>query len=511
MRILAWILVMAATAAPANASKAQLYLAQNPDKLFYACSRDFFQAAEFFKTRDEKQGLHLIPFPSAREYLHTVHQACEENRFTCWEKSRQVFLTWYFLSRMTWKANFALKNQFAAIALFSRGESEAAELLDRCRYIHKNLPPILRMPLTLDNTFEMEFKNGSRIMAFPDKPDAARQFAFTEAYVTEAAYKNDMFDFWTALYFTISEGIAKCHVDSTPNGKKDKGEWFHLQMRAQEEDSVFKRGTIHYSVVPGRDPNTPEGTEWKANAIKAMGLRRFSRECELSYEAVEGTPLFDENEFSKERNTGRLEAIRGLEIYRAWDWGYRNPACVWFQYLPHFHRVHVLAELCNLERIPLPKFAQKVVAKSYKLFRTNKFKDAGDPAGNAKNDQTDWTNIEVLKNDLQIKVQSVFSRPEQRTLAFRFLLTDRDDGKPGLLFDAEHCPILIEAFNGGLTIKENEDEVPEPSAYIHPYDALGYGVVNFVPVSAGGQEERPLRIASERGIRTSGIGGRRRA
>ncbi|KKL28381.1 hypothetical protein LCGC14_2375760, partial [marine sediment metagenome] len=84
-------------------------------------------------------------------------------------KARQIGLSWIMAAYALW---FAMSHPAATIMLFSKGEKEAWELLDKCRRIWKQLPDFLRIPVKPDSNEEM---------GFPSMMSSIKAFAATES------------------------------------------------------------------------------------------------------------------------------------------------------------------------------------------------------------------------------------------------------------------------------------------------------------------------------------------
>ncbi len=107
-----------------------------------------------------------------------------------------------------------------------------------------------------DTTFralEVEFPDGSRIVALPANPDTARGFS-ANVFLDEFAIHKDSRAIWGALFPVISAGW-KLRITSTPKGKGNK---FYELMTAN--DSVWSRHVvdIHQAVADGLPRNVDE-------------------------------------------------------------------------------------------------------------------------------------------------------------------------------------------------------------------------------------------------------------
>ena len=84
-------------------------------------------------------------------------------------KARQIGLSWIMAAYALW---FAMSHPAATIMLFSKGEKEAWELLDKCRRIWTQLPDFLKIPKKPDSNDEI---------GFPSMMSSIKAFAATES------------------------------------------------------------------------------------------------------------------------------------------------------------------------------------------------------------------------------------------------------------------------------------------------------------------------------------------
>jgi hypothetical protein len=83
-------------------------------------------------------------------------------------KSRQIGASWTIAVFCLWKALF---NEGDTTLLFSKGKTEAAELLAKCRRVYMSLPPFLKIRLDPDSATEI---------GFPSMKSSIKAFAATE-------------------------------------------------------------------------------------------------------------------------------------------------------------------------------------------------------------------------------------------------------------------------------------------------------------------------------------------
>lgn len=109
----------------------------------------------------------VIAFQQWPHILKAIN-ALLTKKLIVWLKSRQIGASWLIAAYCLW---FAMTHQGAMVLLFSKGETEAVELLAKCRRIYKNLPDFMHLKVNPDSATEM---------GFPTMMSTIRAFAATE-------------------------------------------------------------------------------------------------------------------------------------------------------------------------------------------------------------------------------------------------------------------------------------------------------------------------------------------
>lgn len=231
-------------------------------------------------------------------------------------------------------------------------------------------------------------------------------------------------------------------------------------------------------------------------------------------------------------------------INRGWDFGFRRPACVWFQYSFKQDLAWVLREIMP-EQIATDDFAALVQYLSGQLdirhlgqgaltwvekiketpglpkppwFQADaipyNFVDYSGPealksSASVAGDTAERTDFAILASK-GITLSALASSPKARSRVIRRLLRPRgkvvEEGTPGILFDPA-CPILIRGFSGGITFPIATPQKPYPDIdeprkdgyFEHTHDALGYGIVSVVP-AVDPEQEKLNRAANTTGL-----------
>jgi len=141
---------------------------------FKLCKNNFKYFLKFVKisdipSLDNPNGVGVMSF-QMWPHLEKAIQALLSKKFIAWLKSRQIGASWLIASYALW---YALFKKSADIYMFSYGEREAFYLLGKCKFIHKNLPDFLKLPVDKYSESEITFPSMfSGIHAMPSSPQA---------------------------------------------------------------------------------------------------------------------------------------------------------------------------------------------------------------------------------------------------------------------------------------------------------------------------------------------------
>lgn len=165
-------------------------------------------------------------------------------------KARQLGISWCVCAYVLHKAFF---EKGRMTLLLSKGQLEANDLLDRIRFMYQNLPDWMRRigpSITKDNTTEIIFSNGSRILSLPAAKDSGRSLTASVVVLDEAAFLQFADDIYTGLKPTI-DGGGQMIILSTANGI---GNLFHqLWVKAQSKLNNYVAVFLPWWARPGRD------------------------------------------------------------------------------------------------------------------------------------------------------------------------------------------------------------------------------------------------------------------
>jgi hypothetical protein len=157
----------------------------------------------FCRVLDEQTG-ERIPFqlwPAQTEVLRGL----TSQRMVCLLKARQLGMTTLVLAYCIWFA--ILRKPGSTILLFSKGQKEARELIDRIRWMILALPEWLQpVGFTKDSSEEIVLSNGSRFVSFPSRSSGGDSYTASIVVVDEADLIQDLNRLLTGAKPTVSAG-----------------------------------------------------------------------------------------------------------------------------------------------------------------------------------------------------------------------------------------------------------------------------------------------------------------
>lgn len=163
------------------------------------------------------------------------------------------------------------------------------------------------------------------------------------------------------------------------------------------------------------------------------------------------------------------------ELYRVWDFGFRHPAVVWFQFVAG--KMLVLLEDLGQNTF-LEYYAPKIIEKTNKEFpRVKSIIDICDASGLQASTQPKKSYIDILG---EFDIEPFY---QKQLVDYGLELLSRQMSKlvsdtPGFLIDSEKCPILTEGFETGYTVDEKGNPIND-DYYIHLIDCVRYGIFHI--------------------------------
>lgn len=272
-------------------------------------------------------------------------------------------------------------------------------------------------------------------------------------------------------------------------------------MRAVSLPNGFRKLILEVDSRPDRDE------EWIRKERKSNP--EYEREYNLQWGSIVGTPVFAPL-YKRSLHEVQMDPLPNGLVMRGWDFGFVRPACVWAQF-DGTGQLGIRYELLGSDET-ISEFGLRVVQFSGKKFTGCKFVDYGDPAGHQRNDRSERTSIQILKDLYGIKVKTRPSEIVQGIDRIRYHLLARSDGRPGIVIDPQECPILSRGFARSYVRSETDPEKPLKDGFNdHLFDALRYMAIQVLKTPKRGRSPERTQTSTEaehrdlwRGLRSRG-------
>ena len=252
-------------------------------KILTQVSKDVFFFANFIYVIHPVNGktkFDLYPFQKSVLW-HFIN-----NRFNIILKFRQAGITELISMFCLWLAMYHPNKNIQIISIKDR---VAKKVLRKIKYMYKNLPSYLQVPIVNGRTGEygtaqeMEFSNGSLITSLPTTEEAGRSEALSLLVIDEAAIVRWASTIWAAAFPTLSTG-GSAIVNSTPYGV---GNWYHKTwVNALTKGNNFNAIRLYWWMHPERD------RLWYEEMAAALGPRRTAQEIDGDF-LTSGNSVFD--------------------------------------------------------------------------------------------------------------------------------------------------------------------------------------------------------------------------
>lgn len=219
-------------------------------------------------------------------YQKSVLYQFVKNRFNIILKFRQAGITELISMYCLWLAMYHPNKK---INIISIKDTTAKKVLKKIKYMYKNLPSYLQVPIVNGRTGEygsasmIEFNNGSFIESIPTSPEAGRSEALSLLVIDEAAIVRWADQIWAAAFPTLSTG-GSAIVNSTPYGILN---FYHSKwVDAIAGGNEFTPIRLYWKMHPERD------IDWYNQMSTALGPKRTAQEIDGDF-LSSGNSVFD--------------------------------------------------------------------------------------------------------------------------------------------------------------------------------------------------------------------------
>lgn len=219
-------------------------------------------------------------------YQKSVLYQFVKDRFNIILKFRQAGITELISMYCLWLAMYHPNKK---INIISIKDTTAKKVLKKIKYMYKNLPSYLQVPIVNGRTGEygsasmIEFNNGSFIESIPTSSEAGRSESLSLLVIDEAAIVRWADQIWAAAFPTLSTG-GSAIVNSTPYGI---GNFYHSKwVDAIAGGNEFTPIRLYWKMHPERD------IEWYNQMSTALGPKRTAQEIDGDF-LSSGNSVFD--------------------------------------------------------------------------------------------------------------------------------------------------------------------------------------------------------------------------
>jgi len=225
----------------------------------------------------------IIPFDLYR-FQERIVTDVNDNRFAIVKKFRQAGVTTIMAAYALWTIIF---EEHKNIIVVSIGDREAKAFLARVTEMYDSLPKWLRPNEMERNKSTLMLSTKSRIKSQP--AGAGRGESASMLIVDEAAFIDNMREFWMAVYPTISTG-GSAFLISTVNGTANL--YYEIY-----RDAALKKNNFHVCDIHWKEH--PEYTEEWSKVIRPnIGERAWLQEYECEFLGT-GDTFIDRDTLSK--------------------------------------------------------------------------------------------------------------------------------------------------------------------------------------------------------------------
>ena len=360
------------------------------------------------------------------------------------------------------------------------------------RYSEMNHNYSMQWMLEDDTTVECELL--FRALDRPDQVSNLLSLELTGAWVNEA--REVPRQIWDALQGRVGrfpsfreEGSTWFGVigDSNP---PDDDHWIYRMFEEERPDNaaIFKQPSGRSEEAENL-PNLPPDYYKNLAAGKGDDFIKVYIDGEYGF-VKEGTPVFPE--YSDHVHCKEFEVVKGLPIYRGWDFGL-SPACVFTQLMPN-GQWRIFDEVIAT-RMGARAMGEQVIQHTNVTYPDTLIDgDYGDPAGRTPGEADEKTCFQILQGQ-GIDIEAGEQNVERRLDAVRSRFNRMVDGAPSILIHPR-AKTIRKAFRGGYKYRrlqvsgERYTDKPDKDAFSHPMDALQYVATRLFNVDQGRYEER---------------------
>ena len=269
-------------------------------------------------------------------------------------KARQLGITWVVLAHALYSGTFWGNRLFLIV---SQTGDDAIAALERIRIMWASMPDEWRPELVKNNTEEILFANGSRFRA----GKATKRFGRGQAAFMTIADETAFWEWADEQMTSLDAGAQRLFAVTTGNGPED---YTHrLWRKAVAGEGRWAHVFFPWHVHPDRNDAWYEDNVLQSSEPR-LARREFAATAEEAFAAPEGIYFQRWSEINKVA----AKPQHNWTTWRAVDFGFHWPACLWVQESPSGQPI-VVAELAGREPFDwtTSEFADAILAKDKTL------------------------------------------------------------------------------------------------------------------------------------------------
>ena len=240
---------------------------------------EYFLKNFYYIQHPTKGKLQFDPFDYQVRYIEVCHQY----RFSIALMPRQCGKSTTAAGYLLWYAMFVPDSTILIAAHKYQG---AQEIMARIRFAYEACPDHIRAGVVTYNKGNIEFENGSRIVAQTTTENTGRGMSISLLYLDEFAFVRNTIarEFWASIIPTLSTG-GKAIITSTPNSDEDQfwDIWRGANRNIDEYGNTIDIGQNGFKAFRSYWREHPERDEkWGVEQRAKLGDERFEREIECN-------------------------------------------------------------------------------------------------------------------------------------------------------------------------------------------------------------------------------------
>lgn len=328
--------------------------------------RDFVYFLTFCKVRSDDPLHPTVTDWEPWDYLVEQAKAWASGESEIVLKDRQLGYSWLFAAYAVWRAKWG-----ANVALISKGQLEARELLSKCAFIETHLPAFLqdgkRCVIRVDD-IKYSSTDGM-VMAFPSTPDAGVSFTFQVVGMDEAHFHPYAAQNFGSIQPTLSAGGQFVALSTSDPSMGGYGWFADMYWSSKRGETGYTARFVPWSARPGRDL---AWLEKQRRAYTGLPEHFDAYYADTDAQAFAGKSGLVFPMFSEERHVKRVgDVIRGgqrivpldqcVRVVAGVDLGGGDPTVISILGMDSSHHIHKYDELYRRGPVPVDDLAQFLV------------------------------------------------------------------------------------------------------------------------------------------------------